>query len=123
MASRAFINDKLAYVFDSSAQNSSALASQVRLSVDTFQNVLKPILDGIDWNENRFGSAAQSRFQEQRMIEQIRLYSEVGNQPRLLDQMTVFPSEVKTLNLPVQTLSELMKTSASQGSALMEYQP
>jgi sigma-B regulation protein RsbU (phosphoserine phosphatase) len=121
MASEVFVRDKMAYVYESGADTAQGLANQFKLSMGSFQNVLKGILSTADMAAMRFGPDTAARFQQQKMIEYLDLYVTNQATPQSLDQMVLFPRELTTLDINKKTLDALFKIAKVQGSAVAEY--
>lgn len=121
MASQVFIRDKMAYVFDSTAQNSAVLASQFKLSMASFQNVLRPVLGAAELKENKFGLESQGQFQRQKIIEHLVLYRADAAGLAPVDKLVLFPREIEAIEIDKTALDRLVKIAKVGGIAVVEF--
>lgn len=74
MATDLFKKDKIAYVFDSSVAVSRALSVQTRLTVQSLFDVIKPIVEGYDYQIKDFSSGAKSLFSQSSRVKAIQVF-------------------------------------------------
>lgn len=62
LATKLFENDKIAYVKDSSVSVAKALSVQFRMEVNNFIEKIQPIIEGYDFDEQKFSESATTLF-------------------------------------------------------------
>lgn len=74
MATDLFKKDKIAYVFDSSVAVSRALSVQTRLTVQSLFDVIKPIVEGYDYQVKDFSAGAKNLFNQSSRVKAIQVF-------------------------------------------------
>lgn len=69
-----FIEDKIAYVHDSSAAVAKSLSTQVRAEVNSFLEVVRPIISNYDQIERKFNPTALKLFQDANRIDAVLVF-------------------------------------------------
>jgi sigma-B regulation protein RsbU (phosphoserine phosphatase) len=120
LASGLFVQDKITYVFDSTAQNATTLASEVKTSYNSFQQELRPILGQVNIEKLSFNPRSQQDFLKQRIIEYLFLYSEKENDFVLHDQLRHPRREIRKLQLDKDWFQNVLRTSLSSKQILVD---
>ena len=60
MATNLFIEDKRAYIFDSSVLISSSLATQIKMEIKSFKRTIDPILEGVNHTNFKFNDFSKN---------------------------------------------------------------
>lgn len=74
-----FKNDKIAYVLDASVTTARAIASQVRAQVESLISSIQPIIEGYDFESNKFDRISKSLFLKDPKYSLVTVY-EIGGE-------------------------------------------
>lgn len=74
MATDLFKKDKIAYVFDSSVAVSRSLSVQTRLTVQSLFDVIKPIIEGYDYEVRNFSEGSKELFNQSSRVKALYVY-------------------------------------------------
>ena len=74
MATNLFYQDKKAYVFDSSVFNARSLSTQIKMELSSYERILNPIINSLDYTNLKMSARANYFFNEQKNIEHLLIY-------------------------------------------------
>lgn len=123
MATDSFKEDKLAYVFGSSATVSRALATQTKMEIQSSYETLRSIVEGFDFSAADFGQAAKDGFTKNTRMHGILLFrkdaagnfNKIGAMTKSTPQAQKFSEDEK--------VQGVLRTQAVANAAFLSEEP
>ena len=124
MATNLFVEDKKAYIFDSSVSMASSLSSQIKMEINSYKRVAHPIWEAIDYSQLKFSPRSVSFFQAQEHIEHFFIYKRNPGKKddySINDHLVVKRAEVKRPNLDPAGMDLMKKITLETGFMISDY--
>ncbi|MCC7402753.1 MAG: SpoIIE family protein phosphatase [Bdellovibrionales bacterium] len=122
MAINLFTKDKKAYIFDSSVIVSKALATQVKIELDSHEKLMEPIIKSIDPATYKFSNLSQEFFIRQNRVEHMFLFQfhPQSGQYTKVDQLYLENRTIRTYNPGGEVFDVMLKTAREAGFAIQD---